>query len=132
VCDRRYLPDGAIGGGAIEAEPTADLLRLQQELIDAVAPFAVPTGTSAAFVTTPQDPEIIPLMISYVADFVPKYSGNHYTPHVTVGVATIDFLKALVAEPFDTFTFSPTGASVYHIGHYGTAATRLHTFRLKN
>jgi len=127
-----YLPDGPIGGGVIEAEPTADLLRLQQELIDAVAPFTEPTGTSAAFVTTPQDPEIIPLMISYVADFVPKYSGDHYTPHVTVGVAYMDFLKAMAAEPFDTFTFSPAGASIYHIGHYGTAAKKLHTFELKH
>jgi hypothetical protein len=108
------------------------LLRLQQELIDAVAPFTVPTGTSAAFVTTPEDPNIIPLMISYVADFVPQHSGDHYVPHVTVGVASIDFLKALVAAPFDTFTFSPAGASVYHIGHYGTAATKLHSFKLKD
>jgi hypothetical protein len=126
-----YLADGAIGGGVIEAEPTADLLRLQQELIDAVAPFTVPTGTSAAFVTTPQDPEIVPLMISYVADFVPKYSGAHYTPHVTVGVASMDFLKAMAAEPFEAFTFSPAGASVYHIGHFGTAATKLHSFKLE-
>jgi hypothetical protein len=126
-----YLADGAIGGGVIEAEPTPDLLRLQQELIDAVAPFTVPAGTSAAFVTTPQDPEITPVMISYVADFVPKASGDHYVPHVTVGVASMDFLKALVAEPFDAFTFSPAGAAVYHIGHYGTAAIKLHTFKLK-
>jgi hypothetical protein len=125
-----YLADGAIGGGVIEVEPTPDLLRLQQELIDAVAPFTVPTGTSAAFVATPQDPEI-PLMISYVADFVPKSSGDHYVPHVTVGVASIGFLKALVAEPFDAFTFSPAGASVYHIGHFGTAAIKLHSFKLK-
>ena len=61
--------DETLGGGAIEVEPTADLLRLQQELIDAVAPFTVPTGTSAAFATTPEDPNIIPMMIKYVAEF---------------------------------------------------------------
>lgn len=123
--------DETTGGGAIEAEPTADLLRLQRELIDAVAPFTAPTGTAAAFVTTPEDPDIVALMIPYVARFVPDHSGDHYVPHVTVGVASIDFLKAMVAEPFDTFTFSPVGASVYHLGNYGTAMTLLHSVKLK-
>lgn len=102
-----YTAAGAIGLGAIAAEPTADLLRLQQELIDAVSPFAVPTGSAAAFVTTPEDPDIIAPLIPYVASFARDHSGDHYTPHVTVGIGTIDFWNAMVAEPFDTFTFSP-------------------------
>jgi hypothetical protein len=120
------------GGGVIEAEQTADLLRLQRELMDAVAPFTVPNGTAAAFVTTPEDPDIVAMLIPYVAGFVPERSGDHYLPHVTVGIGTLDFLKAMVAEPFDTFTFSPVGASVYHLGNYGTAMTLLHSFKLKN
>lgn len=70
-------------------------------------------------------------MIGYVADFVPQHSGDHYVPHVTVGIGSIDFLKAMDAEPFHTLTFSPVGASVYHLGNYGTAMT-LHFFKLKN
>jgi hypothetical protein len=117
-------------GCAIEAEPTADLHRLQRELIDAVAPFTVPTGTAAAFVTTPEDPDIIPMLIPYVANYIPDHSGDHFTVHVTVGIGTIDFVKAMVAAPFTAFTFSPVGASVYHLGNYGTAMTRLHSFNL--
>jgi len=116
----------------LERQSVAAASGQDAEPADLSSPFTVPTGTSAAFVTTPEDPNIIPLMISYVADLVPKYSGGNYVPHVTVGVASIDFLKALVAAPFDSFTFSPAGASVYHIGHYGTAATKLHSFKLKN
>jgi len=127
-----YTAHEAIGLGAIAAEPTADLLRLQQELIDAVAPFAVPTGSAAAFVTTPEDPDIVAPLIPYVAGFAREHSGDHYTPHVTVGIGTIAFWDAMIAEPFDTFTFSPAGASVYHLGNYGTAMTLLHTFKLKN
>jgi hypothetical protein len=127
-----YTAEGPIGLGAIAAEPTADLLRLQQELIDAVAPFAVPTGSAAAFVTTPEDPDIVAPLIPYVAGFARDHRGDHYTPHVTVGIGTIDFWNAMLAEPFDTFTFSPAGASVYHLGNYGTAMTLLHTFKLKN
>ena len=52
-------------------ERTDDLIRFQQKLIDAVAPFAVETGTAAAFVTTPKDPDINQSTIDYVAHYVP-------------------------------------------------------------
>lgn len=126
-----YIPDKTIGLGGIVIEPTPDLLRLQQELIDAIAPYTAPTGTAAAYVTTPQDPDIIPPLIQYVAVFVPEHSGDHYSPHVTIGLGTADYLNAMLAEPFDTFTFSPVGASVYHLGNYGTAMKKLHTITLK-
>jgi hypothetical protein len=126
-----YIPQGPLGLGGIVIEPTADLLRLQKELIDAVAPFTAPSGTAAAFVTTPEDPDIVPALIPYVAGFVPDHSGDHYVPHVTTGIGTVEYLDTLLAAPFDTFTFSPVGASVYHLGNYGTAMTKLHSFKLR-
>lgn len=123
-----YIPDEPLGLGNIVLEPTADLLRLQQELIDAVAPFIVPTGSAAAFVTTPRDPNIVAPLIHYVAVFVPEHSGQHYVPHVTIGLGTIDFLNSMVSAPFHSLTFSPAGASVYHLGNYGTAMRKLHSF----
>ena len=51
-----YIPWKNIGLGGIVVEPTDDLLRLQQELIDAVAPFTEKIGTAAALVTSPEDP----------------------------------------------------------------------------
>jgi hypothetical protein len=71
-----YIPDGPIGLAGVAAEPTADVLRLQKELIDAVAPFTVPTGTAAAFVTTPQNPDIVEPLIQYVAVFVPAHGED--------------------------------------------------------
>src|SRR5580658_1135225 len=44
-----YIPSPPIGLAGIVVEPTADLHRLQQELIEAVTPFTVKTGTTAAF-----------------------------------------------------------------------------------
>lgn len=124
----QYIADKNMGLVLMVAEPTADLLRVQKELIAAVAPFTVPTGTKAAFVTTPQAPNISAALIHYVSVFVPEHSGEHYVPHVTVGVANLDFAKAMHAEAFDSFTFSPVGASVYQLGEYGTAMKRLHSF----
>jgi hypothetical protein len=126
-----YIPDKSVGLAGIVIEPSSDLLRLQKELIDAVAPFTAPTGTAAAYVTTPQDPDIIAPLIEYVRVFVPDHSGEHYSPHVTTGVGTIEYLDALLAKPFDTFTFSPVGASAYHLGNYGTAMAKLYSFKLK-
>lgn len=125
-----YIPDKSIGLAGIVIEPTPDLLRLQKELIDAVTPFTAPTGTAAAYVTTPQDPDIIAPLIEYVRVFVPDHSGDHYSPHVTTGIGTIEYLDALLAKPFDTFTFSLVSASVYHLGNYGTAMTKLHSIKL--
>jgi hypothetical protein len=120
-----------VGVGNILIKPTPELLRLQQELADAIKPFEAPTGTVAAFVTTPQAPHISEDLIHYVSVFVPDHSGDHYVPHVSVGVGTVDFLTTLGSAPFEDFTFSPAGASVYHLGEYGTAMKKLHSVTLQ-
>jgi hypothetical protein len=120
-----YIPWKNIGLAGIVIEPTEDLIRFQQKLIEAVAPFTVKTGTAAAFVTTKEDPEINQPTIDYVAAFVPDASGKKFNPHVTIGLASQDYLKKLLDEKFEAFTFSPARASVYHLGNFGTAQKKL-------
>jgi acid phosphatase (class A) len=120
-----YIPTGDNGLAGICAKPTPELLKLQREIITAVAPFTVETGDSTAFVTTPDDPMIDPALISYVSAFVPKATGEHFNPHVTTGVAPRTFLDPMLARPFEPFTFSPAGAAVYQLGQFGTAAKKL-------
>jgi phosphoserine phosphatase len=126
-----YIPSGPIGLAGIVAKPTPELLKLQADLIAALAPFSVETGDSSAFVTTPDDPIIDPALIAYVAAFVPKGSGEHFSPHVTTGVAPREYLDQMLAEPFEPFTFSPAGAAVYQLGQFGTAAQKLKEWDLK-
>jgi hypothetical protein len=126
-----YIPDKDLGLSGIVVKPTPELLKLEQQVIDAVSPYAVKTGTSAAFVTTPENPKILPALITYVSEFVPKHSGNNFHPHVTTGLAPRTYLDDMLKEPFATFTFSPAGAAVYHLGHFGTAAKKLKQFELK-
>ena len=66
-----------------------------------------------------------------MSEFVPKHSGENYHPHVTTGLAPREYLDKMLKEPFEPFTFSPAGAAVYHLGHYGTAAKELKEFALK-
>ena len=126
-----YIPDKDLGLSGIVIKSTPELLKLEQQVIDAVTPFAVKTGTSAAFVTTREDPEVVPALITYVSEFVPKHSGEHYHPHVTTGLAPREYLDKMLKEPFEAFTFSPAGAAVYHLGHFGTAAKKLKEWDLK-
>ena len=126
-----YIPWKDLGLAGIVVEPTDDLIRYQEKLIDAVAPFTVAVGTAAAFVTTKEDPDINQPTIDYVTTFVPHETGKKFNPHVTIGIATQDYLKKMLDEKFDAFTFSPVGASVYHLGNYGTARTRLKNWELK-
>jgi len=126
-----YLPDKELGLSGIVVEPTPELLKVQADLIAAVAPLTVKTATSAAFVTTPEDPVINPLLIHYVEVFATEHAGEHFEPHVTTGVATREYLDKMLAEPFADFTFSPAGAAVYQLGQFGTAAKKLTELDLK-
>ena len=120
-----YLPWHDLGLAGIVIKPTDDLIRYQKELVDAVAPYTVEIGTAAAFVTTKEDPDINQPTIDYIAAFVPHETGDKFNPHVTIGIANQDYLKQMLAEPFESFTFSPASASVYHLGNYGTAKVKL-------
>ena len=126
-----YIPSGTIGLAGIVGRPSPELRELQQDLVDAVAPFTVATGLSDAFATTPDDPVIDPLLIDYVSTFVPKSTGEHFSPHVTTGIAPRDYLDQMLAEPFESFTFSPAGAAVYQLGQFGTTAKKLHDWGVK-
>jgi hypothetical protein len=127
-----YIPAGPVGLAGIVVQPTADLLRLQQQIIEALVPYTMNKATATAFYTTPAEPDIHPSVIPYVRDFVPDHTGGNYSPHVSTGVGTTAFLDALLAKPFEAFTFSPASASVYQLGNYGTARKELKTLPAKS
>ena len=125
-----YIPAPPVGLAGIVVEPTGDLHRLQDELISAVKPFTVKTGTSAAFFSEEGGRDIQKSLISYVADFVTDAAGKRFNPHVTIGVGIETYLNKMLAEPFPSFTFSPAGASVYQLGTFGTARKELKVLTL--
>jgi hypothetical protein len=125
-----YIPSPPIGLAGIVVEPTEDLHRLQDELITAVKPYAVKTGTPAAFFSDEGGRDIQKFLIDYVANFVTDAAGKRFNPHVTIGVGTETYLKKMLAEPFVSFTFSPAGASVYQLGSFGTARKELKALTL--
>jgi hypothetical protein len=125
-----YLPAPPIGLAGIVAEPTEDLHRLEDELVKAVEPYVVKTGTPAAFFSDEGGRDIQGFLISYVENFVRDAAGKRFNPHVTIGVATEKYLNEMLAEPFPSFTFSPASASVYQLGAFGTARKKLKALTL--
>jgi len=126
-----YAPAGDAGVAGICARPTSDIKKLQADLVAAVSPFTVETGSIGAFTAPHDNPATDKLVIAYVSTFVPKMTGEHYNPHVSTGVAPKEYLDQMLAEPFERFTFSPAGAAVFQLGPYGTAAKKLKEWDLK-
>jgi hypothetical protein len=120
-----YIPAPPIGLAGIVVEPTEDLHRLQDALIEAVQPYTVKTGTAAACFSDEGGRDIQEFLITYVENFVRDAAGERFNPHVTIGVGTETYLNEMLAEPFPSFTFSPAGASVYQLGAFGTARKEL-------
>src|SRR5262245_24074269 len=105
-------------------ERTPELLQLENEIVEAVQPFAVSGGTADAFAKAGGE-QINTETIKYVEAFVPASTGEKYLPHVTLGTAQFDFAKELKAKPFKTFTFSGKNIAIYQLGNFGTAQKRL-------
>ena len=126
-----YLPAGELGVAGIAIKPTPELVELQADIVAAVAPFMLPTGPIGAFTAAHGDAALDASLISYVSSFARDGVGEHFNPHVTIGVAPRTYLDAMLAEPFESFTISPAGAAVYQLGSFGTAARKLAGWDLK-
>ena len=125
-----YIPSPPVGLAGIVVEPAEDLLRLQQKIIEVVTPYTEKSGTAAAFMSTEDGRDIQPFLLEYVANFVTIAAGKKFNPHITIGVGTEAYLNEMLGEPFEAFTFSPAGASVYQLGSFGTARKELTTLQL--
>ncbi len=123
------VPIEKLGLAGIVIEPTSDLLRLQQKLVDSVSPFTSDTGTATAFALRPDGKTISQAKptIDYVTSFVPNCIGKKYNPHVTIGLGNRGFVDKLKAESFASFNFKARAVSVYQLGEFGTAQKLLWT-----
>src|SRR5260370_28593726 len=83
-----YIPSPPVGLAGIVVEPTEDLLRLQQKIIDAVTPFTEKTVTPAAFMSTEDGKDIQRSLIEDVTNFSTIASDKKFNPHVTIRMGT--------------------------------------------
>ena len=117
-----YTPGPGFGVAGICAPPTPELLRLQADVIAAATPFMRSSATIDAFTARHDNPAFDVALIDYVAGFAEHHAGANFNPHVSTGVAPVDYLDAMIAEPFAAFAFASAGAAIYQLGPFGTAA----------
>jgi 2'-5' RNA ligase len=120
------LAHGNLGAMGIVIQPTDDWRRLQERIIQVVAPLAAEQGTAEAFAPRLDGGPISQPTVDYVNAFVGPRTGRNYNPHITVGIGTRDCLDALKAEPFEPFPVRPQSVSLYQVGDYGVAQTKLY------
>lgn len=109
-------------------KPSPEVIDFQAKLIATVNPFVEPGGTSAAYVTDTNDPEIDQSTLNFIEQYVPTHSGSNYIAHLTLGFGTLDDLKTIEAEPFNEFDIHPANVAVFHLGKNGTARKELKSF----
>ena len=115
-----------LGLMGIVIEPTAELRRVQNKVIEALAPYSMKNGTSDAFEPRGDGASIGQPTVDYVNHFVGPRTGENYNPHLTVGIGRSDFVDSLKAEPFEAFPVRPVSISLYQRGDYGVAQKKLH------
>ena len=128
---RYYLPaGGGLGVAGICAKLTPEILKLQADIIAAASPFNLRSGPIEAFTAGHDNPALDAAIIGYVSKFEQIGAGDHFNPHVSTGNAPTAYLDQMVAESYESFTFSPAGAAVYQLGPFGTAAKQLKEWNL--
>jgi hypothetical protein len=119
------------GLAVILVQPGPQVLDFQASLLAAISPFTESRGTADAYVTEPGE-QITQSTFDWVEGYVPGQIGERYTPHVTVGFATLDDLESIEAEPFDAFDIHPANIAVYQLGNNGTARKLLKSWPYPN
>ena len=83
-----YIPAPPIGLAGIVVEPTEDLHRLQDELIKAVEPYTVKTGTAGGVLQRRRRTRHPAIPHRLRRKFRRDAAGKRFNPHVTIGVGT--------------------------------------------
>ena len=120
-----HIPVDEVGLAGIVVEPSEQLRALQRAVIEAVDVYAQTGGRESAFVPDESGTPFASFMFEYVESFAPRQTGEHFRPHVTIGVAPLLWLEDLEKKPFEKFTFGAKGIATYQLGNFGTAARPL-------
>ncbi|MCS6816967.1 MAG: 2'-5' RNA ligase family protein [Blastocatellia bacterium] len=102
--------------------PHAELQRLHERLLEALAPFDEGDGPAEAFANGDEPPR--PRDLEWVRNYRAQASGSHYFPHITLG-------KGIVTEPIAPFAFTADHIAVCQLGRFCTCRVILREWRLR-
>jgi hypothetical protein len=110
---------------SITIASSPQLTALQRDLIAALRPHPTPTGSRAAFVTSPGPSDIDAETVQYVKTFEQKQAGDSYKPHITVGLADSATAEQLQSQLLAPRKFTIEAIAIYQLGNVGTARKQL-------
>lgn len=116
-----YSKDSEESFAMIAIEKSGPLQKLHEEIIELIKPYIVKKGSQESFVKNSDGSPISESTITYIPDFVEKYSYENYSPHISLGVAEKVFLDSLAQHVFKPVSFKARSISVYQLGDHGTA-----------
>jgi hypothetical protein len=113
----------------IAIERSYQLSLVQAKIAEAVEPFSIPDAAADAFATSRELPKVDQSTIDDVKNYASQASGKNYKPHITIGPAPDFVVKDIEAIRFPRRTFRPAAVAIYQLGNYGTAQTKLWTWK---
>lgn len=115
----------SLGMAGVGTTKPPELVRFQKAVVDAVRPFLAGQASSGAFVPNDDGSQISHGMTASVQNFIRKNTGEHYSPHVTLGFCRERFCRPLVKRSKPSFNFGIRGVGIYQMGESGTARKKL-------
>lgn len=110
---------------SIAVEKSPDLVAAQEQLTQALRPYAVDSGGKDAFITTGDAAGVNDETIKYVRTYREKQMGAGFKPHVTIGLGDEPSGSKLKSQLSASEKFKVTGVAVYQVGNDGTARKEL-------
>ena len=101
------------------------ILLLQKKVEDVLKPCKSESETPKAFYGQMSADDFI---ISYVKNFSSQSSGDHYKPHMTLGVGKSADLEKILAKNTVPKEITIKRIGVFRMGAYGSARERLYSF----
>ena len=121
-----YIPSPPIGLAGIVVEPTEDLHQAATRTNRRGYAFHGENWDPRSVHEHrewPRHPTVLDRLRGQFCDRSQPVRNSIRTSQLVL--APIAYLKKMLAEPFEAFTFSPAGASVYQLGSFGTARKEL-------
>ncbi len=116
------IDDGRLTLHGLVVESDAELKRLRESLVEAGAVARTDDGTAEAFVLDPGE-TLLRTTIDWTKNFATKIIGEHFRPHLTVGIG----VSAATVDPFE-FTVDTIAAC--QMGNYYTCRKILRQWKL--
>lgn len=110
---------------SVSLEKSPELTATQEQLVQALRPYAVDTGGAEAFVTSKDERDINDETIKYVRTYLDKHTGEGFKPHITIGIGDESSTEKLKPQLPAAEKFKIADVAVYQLGNDGTARKEL-------